>query len=145
MSKTQGVEELLRNFAKLEKKFGEGVAISIVEAANIVRSDAVKSIQKKSNGQEVTRYRAGGKPYQHTASAPGDAPNTDTGRLVGSIAVEVAPNDVFVGTSLEYGKHLEFGTSSTEARPWLNPALDRNRKKIKSMIAAAMKKVCDDA
>ena len=30
----------------------------------------------------------------------------------------------FVGTSLAYGKWLEFGTSKMDERPWLIPALN---------------------
>lgn len=137
----QGTEELKRNFAALSKKFSEEVARTIVTSGQIVRTDAIKSIQTVSPGAAVTRYRLGGGKVDHIASRPGDAPNTDTGRLVQSVQVEVRADDVYVGTGLNYAPYLEFGTSNMQARPWLFPALERNREKITGMIRKAMQRV----
>jgi HK97 gp10 family phage protein len=143
MTEVSGMEELLQNFEKLKGKYTDAVAKALVESAVIVQGDSIKSIQTKSPGHEVMRYREGGRAYTHTASRPGDAPNTDTGGLVRSIKTEVKAKDVFVGTSLRYGKHLEYGTQHTAARPWLLPALERNRKAIKERVGVAMKRAID--
>ena len=46
----------------------------------------------------------------HQASAPGQAPATETGRLESSITVEkIDANTVAVGTDNEYAQVLEFG------------------------------------
>lgn len=137
----QGVEELKQNFAKLAKEYGREIAQAAVAGGEVVRSTAVKSIQRKSRGAEVKRYRLGGGSYSHTVSKPGDPPNTDTGALVKSVHVEVKSDDVYVGSGLKYAPWLEFGTKDMKERPWLFPALEANKQKIKNLIANAVKKV----
>jgi HK97 gp10 family phage protein len=136
-----GLEEMKRNMESMAKKYGQEVAKATVAGGYKVRATAIKSIQAKSAGEEVTRYRLGGNAYSHTASKEGDAPNTDTGALARSVAVEIRPDGVFVGSSVKYAAWLEFGTSRMAERPWLNPALERNRRDIQKAIAAAIKKV----
>ena len=137
--KITGIEELKANFAQMSKKYGEGVARATAQGAQLVRSTAIRSIQQKSNGETVTRYRSGGRSYSHVASKPGDPPNTDTGALVRSINVEIRPDGTFVGTTLEYAPFLEFGTARMAERPFLNPALEQNKNKIRQLIEQAMK------
>lgn len=136
----QGVDELNRNLAKMAERYSKEVADSLVISAEMVRGTAIKSIQQKSNGRMVTRYQAGGGAYQHMASAPNSPPNTDTGRLVSSIVTEVQDKDVYVGSGLEYAPYLEFGTKRMTQRPWLNPALEQNRRRIVKVVTDAMKK-----
>ena len=134
-----GVQELLERFQELEKNVKKNKARALFQGAQMVRADAIKSIQTVSQGERVTRTRAGGKKYSHTARKPGDAPNTDTGALVRSIAVEVVADDVYVGSTVNYAPDLEFGTRYTEPRPFLNPALERNKKAILDLIDKAVR------
>src|SRR5690554_7139492 len=117
----EGMEELQANLAKLSKEYTRAVAKAGVAGAELVRGEAIKSIQSASNGRQVMRSREGGGTYTHTVSAPGDAPNTDTGRLVSSIQVDVKPFGIFVGSTLQYAGHLEFRseehTSELQSRP----------------------------
>lgn len=130
----EGVEQVARNMAALAKKYSKATAEGAVAGGHLVRNDAVRSIQDQSSGERVTRTRSGGGEYQHVASAEGDAPNTDTGRLVNSIQVEVTDKTVDVGTSLEYGAYLEFGTRKMGERPWLFPAFERQKKRVFDLI-----------
>lgn len=59
----------------------------------------------------------------HVASAPGEAPASDTGTLANSIAV-VETNDggVRVGTHLRYGLALEFGVNISGSKVGPHPA-----------------------
>jgi HK97 gp10 family phage protein len=136
----QGIEETKRNLEKLSKQISADVVKAAIQGAQLVRSTAIKSIQQKSGGQTVTRTREGGGTYEHTAAAEGQAPNTDTGRLVSSIQVEVKAKDVFVGSTLNYAGDLEFGTRRMGARPWLNPALEQNRRTIERLFKIAADK-----
>lgn len=139
-----GQKQTIKNLNRMAAKYGQVIADAAVVSAEKVRGDAVQSIQDLSRGESVVRTRNGGKQYDHIASKPGDAPNTDTGQLVRSIRMEVDSDlRVFVGTSLEYGKHLEFGTKRMDARPWLNPALDKNRKFIRKSFGRIMKKTTE--
>jgi HK97 gp10 family phage protein len=142
MSKNvQGIEEVQANLQKLSDKYGRAVVDAGNKAAMLIRTSAIKSIQSKSSGSEATRYRLGGNSYQHTVSAAGDAPNTDTGALVRSIQIETKPDAIFVGSSIEYSAALEFGTKRMQARPWLIPALESNRKKINDVYGLKIKAV----
>lgn len=66
----------------------------------------------------------------HRASAPGEPPAVLTGRLRSSIATDLKKNSVKIGTNVEYAKSLEYGTSKVAARPFLRPALERNKREI---------------
>lgn len=90
----------------------------------------------------------------------------DTGRLRGSITSTVEGNSAVVGTNVEYGIYVEFGTGSKgdksvahttkekwtyysgghfyttsgmKARPFLVPALKNNKDKITKLIKEAVK------
>lgn len=126
----EGMEELQKNLRQwginADKELGQ-----IVRATTLaVQAEAVQSIQQERGiGQFVTRY---GPKRQHLASAPGQSPNSDTGRLAGSVDVRFIPKiggllSGVVFTPLEYGAHLEFGTQEMAARPWLIPAVESQR------------------
>ena len=140
MAKVRGANKVVRNFRRLEQAAGKEVARALYTGAHAVRGQAIQDIMKVSVGSVVTRYKKGRKPYRHVASKAGDAPNTDTGDLVSRINVEIHGKRAFVGTDLEYGKHLEFGTRRMAARPWLNPALAKQRKTIARAFDKAVEK-----
>jgi HK97 gp10 family phage protein len=140
MATVTGVNDVINNLNKLRDEVGEEMADSLYAAGEVVRGSAIRSIQEVSAGSQVTRYRNGGNSYQHTASKPGDAPNTDSGDLVKSIAVEAKLDGVYVGSNLDYAAHLEFGTSNMAPRPWLLPAKLKSHKKIVQLIAKGIKK-----
>ena len=74
----------------------------------------------------------------HIASAPGEAPATDTGRLQGAITTGVAiafsrvTGTIFAGTN--YARSLELGTPKMKARPFMRPAIINNRITIERLI-----------
>lgn len=62
----------------------------------------------------------------HQASAPGEAPASDTGKLANEIGVDrvdLARLRVAIFSSAKYSAFLEFGTSRMEPRPFLRRAL----------------------
>ena len=140
-AEVDGVEEVQRNLAKLAKRYSQGTIDGAIEGANLVRSDAIKSIQDQSPGDIVERSRAGGGTYEHVAASEGEAPNTDTGRLVQSIQVDIQPSSIFVGSSLDYAGFLENGTRQMGARPWLFPALEKNRGAVEKLIGQKIEKI----
>ncbi len=62
----------------------------------------------------------------------------DTGRLRSSITnrLEVEENQLvgIVGTNVEYASFQEFGTSKMPAHPFLFPALEANKSRIKDLL-----------
>ena len=87
-------------------------------------------------GTYVTRYTAGGKPYSHVAAKEGESPNTDTGRLIGSIALDRVKGKkvAYVGTNVDYGFFLE----TVQNRPWLQPSLVKEVADFKSNMTRSV-------
>lgn len=67
----------------------------------------------------------------------------DTGRLKNSITnqIDMQANAVYIGTSVEYGPHVELGTSRMDPHPYLKPAAadhaDEYRAILKSCLESA--------
>ena len=128
MIKITGQEQIVKTLNKLLFDMNRATIETVFAVANSVRNTAVLSIQNQSPGHVVARTRQGGSgTYEHMAADRGNAPNTDTGNLVRSIAVEHKKGDTsaFVGTSVEYGAELEFGGWA-----WLEPAMDQHKSDV---------------
>lgn len=145
--KITGDDELIRKMTSLGADMEKALERAIVATAYQVRNTAIKSIQKQTVGTYVIRYSQGGERYSHVASKPGDAPNTDTSAMVGSIAVQHKKGDLFsfVGSNLDYPKFLELGTKRMLPRPWLLPALNENMKNLEQNIIKQAKKMIEKA
>lgn len=79
----------------------------------------------------------------HQASAPGEAPAADTGRLHQSITSVQTFNgpERFVnetGANAPYAIPLELGTSKMAPRPFMQPAFDEERPEVEARIRAAI-------
>ncbi len=73
------------------------------------------------------------------ASRPGEPPRVDTGRLRDSIFARARAGGLSaeVGTDLDYGAQLEFGTQRMAARPWLHPAFAASKARIRARLMKA--------
>ena len=94
-----------------------------------------------ASGGTGRTYRRGN--VTHIASAPGQYPATDRGRLVNSIRAIINGTTAIVGTDVAYGPMLELGTSRMAARPWLLPSFKAAsiglEKGLKAAIEARVK------
>jgi len=73
------------------------------------------------------------KQRESSVSAPGEPPHVQTGFLKKNIAYELVGNDtahVGANKDVKYAYWLEYGTPKMKARPYLRPALIREKKKI---------------
>ena len=116
-------------YAKVEAKYASVVKNIIASGVQDTMNTAKTSIQ-----QHQSKGRTYGK---HTASVAGNPPNSDTGFLANNIFM-VLDADKFGGaveSRADYSGFLEFGTSKMGARPYLQPALEENRPKIRRMFA----------
>lgn len=112
----------------------EGQAKASILAAAMVYEGQLK-VELSQPGTGRTYIRRG---VVHQASAPGEPPAVDTGRLRGSVHTSATGNEgaVRVGVIAPYAAALEFGAPerSLLPRPYLRPAL---AKCTDAMIAAA--------
>ena len=133
-------KRVLARLKRIEKNEGDALAVAVGVAAELVRTDAIRSIQRGSRSGRT--YKRGS--VFHRASGPGEAPKTDTGSLVSSIFSSLRKQRnkpvAFVGSDIVYAKHLEFGTRHMAARPWLQPAFDRMLPRMIDIIHAAFHK-----
>lgn len=94
------------------------VAKSLKRRGIRVQREAIRSVHQAGTGRQYGR---------HTASAPGQPPATDTGRLAASIREELRSDSKglveVIGSDVIYAKPLERGTRKMAPRPFLRPAL----------------------
>lgn len=113
--------------AKLEQRLDR--------AALLLQSDIVAKFpspppEPKKNGKGMKRNSSKAWKRGHP-SAPGGLPMIQTGTLKRSIAVsKPGPLKRRVGSGVKYARWLEFGTRRMEPRPFLMPALRRNKEAI---------------
>lgn len=109
-------------------------------SSNEVRNEAITSItQNPRAGTTETRYNP---KRTLRISKEGDPPASDTGFLASNIHLIVDGDGL--GASVEsrahYSVFLEFGTRNMRARPFLQPALEKGKRKYNKMFKEAVKK-----
>lgn len=124
----EGLEETLAAFVKLGNAGVREGSKAVAATSQKVRTDAIKAIQRGTKSGRVYQ-RSGGQNLSatHQASAPGQAPATDTGTLASSIKADSRNLNGRVYSDLQYAFWLEYGTLTMEPRPYLNPALQGNK------------------
>lgn len=105
-------------------------------AAHLIRNTAVTSI---SRGTRTGRIYKRGR-IRHQASAIGEYPKTDTGRLVGSIRIDKSYLTADIGSDVNYAEYLETKSPKQGGRPWLQPSFDANKDRIELLFNNALKR-----
>jgi HK97 gp10 family phage protein len=127
------------NFERRAGRVSINLKKAVRQAATETRNTAVKSIlQNPRAGSQVTRYNP---TRTIKTSAAGDAPASDTGFLASNIHLIFKDQGFLaeVESRADYSAALEFGTIKMRARPFLQPALEEGRKKIKALFSKAVK------
>lgn len=105
---------------------------AVLRSTMIVQNFAISSIRAGGTGETIQKYDP---RRTHTQSSPLSPPASDTGFLISQITMDVdtKKNGSVVGqiiSSAPYSKHLEFGTTNMTERPFMQPALRKNKSKI---------------
>lgn len=109
---------------------------TLYEAGDMVAVDAAISI---------TTGAVSGK--NHVPSLPGEPPNADTHVLDRSIETELVKGGnagelrVEVSANAPYAKDLEDGNSKMAERPFMKPALAKNRRKAVRMVRETVRQI----
>ena len=118
----KNLDKVLKSFRTISKDMKPELRQVIQGGAQLIRGEAVKSIKV---------YQRYNPTRTHKASAPGEAPASDTGNLVRNIRVTQKSQDIVtVESRASYSKFLEYGTSKMQARPFLFPAFKMSQGKI---------------
>lgn len=122
-----GLARHLKRLNTIAKQSAREIAKQLYAVGQEIELDAERSITSGS---------VSGKG--HIPSAPGQPPNADTRLLDGNIETKLEnayiPR-VTVTSHAPYSAALEYGTEKMEARPFMRPALERNRDKIAKAVA----------
>jgi len=126
---------LIDNTDKVIKSINDNASKRMAKAVIEVRNVVLETLSGSRTGR---RYKVPGTQRFYTASAPGEPPAQATGGLRGSIKTTVSSEDKKVvgrvGTDLEYGKELEFGSRGVAPRPWLKPSFEKAKDKIEEIL-----------
>lgn len=138
----EGLDRIERGTEAARKAISEELAKAMQASMLRVEREAKQSIL---NGQKSGRLYKFGNVF-HRASAPGEAPASNTGRLVNSIrgrvdtsALKQGRLEGTVSVNVSYGRPLEFGTSKMAARPFLFPALEKSKEWIRERLNKAVR------
>lgn len=117
-------------------KVKEAIDRGVKAGAMLVRSTAQRKILSGPKSGKTYKRRG----ISHQASAPGEPPASDTGRLVQGIVVQPAPEAFAydVKSLADYAGFLEYGTSRMSARPYLEPSAHEQADNIAKLIADAL-------
>ena len=133
---TKGINKLLEK--RLEQNAMRQLKKKMTRSVMLVHGTAVDEIQR--GAKSGITYELYNPRRTHTSSAPGQAPATDTGFLVSSITHQVKKSGKnLVGqivASAPYAIHLEFGTREMHKRPFMQPALEKNKEKIERIFSS---------
>lgn len=132
-----GSAEFQRALQGMSARVRAEVADEVMSVALDLQADAKRSIARGPKTGRV--YRRGNRTHQ--ASAPGQPPASDTGRLVNSVEFDkVGAFTATVGSNLIYALHLEYGTRKMAARPFFRPAVERMRKQFMARLEDAVER-----
>lgn len=148
-----GHVSLEKKLKTLPQKTQKAIFRTNERSAIKVLGTAQKSIQQGKKTGEVY-LRGKNRDIKHRASAPGEAPATDTGNLVSKLKYMVHPDELKITIGIHgenwqdvpYARRLEWGGSDSRGiyiapRPYLQPAFEANKDFIKKQSAIAVKKV----
>lgn len=98
----------------------EVIAAWIEERLNDGRNTFIRHMSGSHSGRTYRRGKSG----SHTASAPGDWPATDSGRLASSTDYQMTgPREGTLGSDIEYAVYLTLGTYKMGPRQMYQEAL----------------------
>ncbi len=131
--KVSNIKKALKQLKTLQKDLEPDFQEIVKGGAQLIRGEAIKSIQSGAKSGIV--YEKYNPRRTHRASAPGEAPASDTGNLVSKIIIRQDGKDkTNVESNAHYSAYLEYGTSKMEPRPFMFPAFEKSRQPIEQAV-----------
>ena len=104
----------------------------VKDAGDIQLEETKKSLTGPRSGK-IGNLPGGGK---YRMSSPGETPAERSGELKKSIRMRLNRSQAFIGTDLDYGLALEYGTSKIKPRPFMRISHERAKGRIKKRIGS---------
>ena len=132
-----GLDQIKQAMGATPKVVEQELNKALFASAKQVEKEAKLSILSGQKSGRLYHRRT----VTHRASAPGEAPASDTGRLVNSINSYLGDQEAFVTAgrgTVKYAAMLEFGTRFMAARPFMFPALEKSKDWIRRRLTEAL-------
>jgi HK97 gp10 family phage protein len=125
--------------ASIRAKIEAAAMRGVVTGAAAVQDDGTRRIQSPPKTGRIYVRRG----VSHQASAPGEAPANDTGRLANStdIRYDVPALAAYVNWAAGYARSLEYGTERMDPRPFARPSLTAQEGTIRAAVSAEIAQV----
>ena len=121
-------------FGKLEKAVSRFIRKSAVHIEGELKS----SVAEPKSGNTYPR----GTTAEHTASAPGESPASDSGNFINTLGPPIFETlEAKIGTPLEYPVYLEDGTENIEPRPLWERTVQEVMPTLEILLAAEVKRL----
>ena len=134
-----GDKSLMRDLARMTDEVRREVEIESHHTAQELRTMVIKAYHHgPASGSVYEKYNP---RRTHRASAAGEAPMSDTGRLASRTLVSTSGIGAEVWNDTEYAAWLEYGTTKMAARPAWGPAVD----KIEPIYLGRLRAIIDRA
>ena len=132
-----GGEEMRKALASMSDEIRANVSRAVIGTALEIQGEAKERVQRGSKTGRV--YKLSNPTRTHQASAPGQAPATDLGRLVNSITFDQRGQlSAVVDANALYAAYLEYGTRHIAPRPFFRPAAEAKRQTFGERVAKAV-------
>ena len=132
------IKKVLSQLENLDKQLEPDFQEIVKGGAQLIRGEAIKSIQ--TGAKSGVMYQMYNPRREHRASAPGQAPASDTGNLVSKIIVKQKTRNITnVESNANYSAFLEYGTSKMQPRPFMLPAFEKSKKPIINAVLNRVK------
>jgi hypothetical protein len=103
----EGLAQMRAALASRQKELDAGIHEAVTKTGLWLHGDIIKRYQRgPASGRVYTKYSP---RRRHQASAPWQAPQTDTGRLAGGMTFRQLPDGVEIVNRVKYARALEYG------------------------------------
>lgn len=109
------LRSLLADTGKRAEAWAQETAENVLEEARVLMESSGGGVQYPG--------------LPNRSSAPGEAPAVQSGQLISSGEARGQGSAVIVAFTAEHAPYMEFGTSTIAPRPFLRPAVDKERPK----------------
>lgn len=135
-----GAKEIKLRYQKLPRSVIRQVDAEIGRLLVAMDSNVKQTIQTGGRSGRVYKRRT----VTHRASAPGEPPKTDTGKLVAGFVFKTKRTiNGVVGDLMNktnYAKYVEYKPKSRGGRPFMRPLFNKFLPRIRKQIDAAIKR-----
>ncbi len=136
----EGLKDIQKAADKMIVETDKEIRKALFLSAQKVEREAKDSIRSGNKSGRIYQRRT----ITHRASAAGEAPASDTGRLLNSISSyteRTGKLEAFITAGrglVNYARHLEFGTAKMAARPFMFPAYEKSKGWIQDRLNKAL-------